>query len=105
MLAGGSVSNQAHTRKHPAQHTAQAQFSRQLINHTTDQSQQSALHPPCPAAAARPPPTLTGYCCGQCSRNQLLTSGTSTARLVRPLRWLKGAGAHMSAMPLAVVSL
>jgi hypothetical protein len=37
--------------------------------------------------------------------NHPLTSGTSTARRVRPLRWQKGAGAHISATPLAVVSL
>jgi hypothetical protein len=43
--------------------------------------------------------TLTGYCCGQCSMNQELTRGTSQARRVRPLRWLKGAGAHSRATP------
>ena len=35
----------------------------------------------------------------------MLTSGTSTARRVRPERRLKGRGAHSSAMPAAVMSL
>jgi hypothetical protein len=37
--------------------------------------------------------------------NQLLTSGTSTARRVYPVLWLNGAGAHSSAMPDAVFSV
>lgn len=36
--------------------------------------------------------------------NQALTSGTSQARRVRPLRRLKGRGAQTSAMPAAVFS-
>lgn len=78
------------------------------ININIHQHNTPKINPPTHTNITPPhtrPPTLTGYCCGQCSMNQLLTSGTSTARRVRPLRWLKGAGAHISAMPLAVVSL
>lgn len=58
MLAGGGVSNQAqtkhtHTQAPHAAHSSQAHLQAagcMTINHTNDHFQQSALHPPPPAA-------------------------------------------------------
>lgn len=41
---------------------------------------------------------------GQCSRYQVLTSGTSRARRIRPDRKLNGRGAHIRPIPFAVLS-
>lgn len=43
--------------------------------------------------------------CGQCSWNQELTRGMSTARRMFPERLLNGCGAHSSAMPCDVLSV
>ena len=55
-------------------------------------------------AALEIPNEATYMPAGQCSRYQDLTSGTSITRRVRPERKLNGRGAHISAMPFAVLS-